>query len=341
MKVPEWRSGTARGKPSGRPSALRANDVASRSVAFAPVITPAMVARSRFGRRSPLVARRQPPGLDRRSRRPGRPRRRPRRRVRPAGRRDRRRRRSAAATPGSTTTSSSSAAGDGRAGRDRAPTDGVIRALDARRPRARARGVGARRGRVRDRARRRVRCRRRAPRRERVAGSGVRPPTTRGTRRGRPTARGSRGTSGTCPTCRGTRRASSCATTRAPRRSSPVATRSASVNPGSRPTGERLAFVSDADGWPVVWTADPDGGNAQPVLREDHEHAEPAWGPGQRSYAWSPDGDADRVVPQRGRLRSARDRCAGHALGARAVEGLAPRTRLERRAASCACGPAR
>jgi dipeptidyl aminopeptidase/acylaminoacyl peptidase len=60
--------------------------------------------------------------------------------------------------------------------------------------------------------------------------------------------------------------------------------------PRFAPTGERLAFVSDADGWPVVWTSDPDGGNAQAVLREDHEHAEPAWGPGQRSYAWSPDG---------------------------------------------------
>jgi dipeptidyl aminopeptidase/acylaminoacyl peptidase len=26
------------------------------------------------------------------------------------------------------------------------------------------------------------------------------------------------------------------------------------------------------------------------VLAEEHEHAEPSWGPGQRSYAWSPDG---------------------------------------------------
>ena len=37
-----------------------------------------------------------------------------------------------------------------------------------------------------------------------------------------------------------------------------------------------------------------------------------------------------RVVSQRGRLRPAGDRLAGHALGARAVEGLASRTRLER-----------
>ena len=66
---------------------------------------------------------------------------------------------------------------------------------------------------------------------------------------------------------------------------------SASANRGFSPDGDRLAFVSDAEGWPIVWTADPDGGNAEPVLREQHEHAEPAWGPGQRSYAWSPDGN--------------------------------------------------
>ncbi|HEX5097559.1 MAG TPA: hypothetical protein VFX21_16155, partial [Acidimicrobiia bacterium] len=60
--------------------------------------------------------------------------------------------------------------------------------------------------------------------------------------------------------------------------------------PRFSPTGERIAFVSDAEGWSVLWTADLDGGNARPVLRETFEHAEPAWGAGQRSYAWSPDG---------------------------------------------------
>ena len=39
-----------------------------------------------------------------------------------------------------------------------------------------------------------------------------------------------------------------------------------------------------------MWVADSDGGNARVVLAERREHAEPAWGPGQRSYAWSPDG---------------------------------------------------
>ncbi|MGQ0825242.1 MAG: S9 family peptidase [Actinomycetota bacterium] len=61
--------------------------------------------------------------------------------------------------------------------------------------------------------------------------------------------------------------------------------------PRFAPTGRRLAFISDAEGFASLWTADPDGGNAQPVLRESYEHAEPAWGPGQRSFAWSPDGE--------------------------------------------------
>jgi dipeptidyl aminopeptidase/acylaminoacyl peptidase len=61
--------------------------------------------------------------------------------------------------------------------------------------------------------------------------------------------------------------------------------------PRFAPDGNRLAFVSDAAGWSTIWTADADGGNAQPVLRESQEHAEPAWGPSQRSYVWSPDSE--------------------------------------------------
>ena len=60
--------------------------------------------------------------------------------------------------------------------------------------------------------------------------------------------------------------------------------------PRFSPAGDHLAFVSDADGWPALWVADSDGANARPVIVEQREHAEPAWGPGQRSYAWSPDG---------------------------------------------------
>jgi dipeptidyl aminopeptidase/acylaminoacyl peptidase len=53
----------------------------------------------------------------------------------------------------------------------------------------------------------------------------------------------------------------------------------------------RLAFVSDATGWMNLHVAAPDGTAAEPVLDEHHEHAEPSWGPGQRSFAWSPDGE--------------------------------------------------
>lgn len=62
--------------------------------------------------------------------------------------------------------------------------------------------------------------------------------------------------------------------------------------PRPSPGGSALGYVCDRTGWPVVWTAAPDGRQARPVLEDEHEHAEPAWGPGQRSWAWSPDGAA-------------------------------------------------
>jgi dipeptidyl aminopeptidase/acylaminoacyl peptidase len=63
--------------------------------------------------------------------------------------------------------------------------------------------------------------------------------------------------------------------------------------PRFSPDGRALAWVSDATGWMNVHVAPLDGGSlgdGAPVLDEPHEHAEPSWGPGQRSYAWSPDG---------------------------------------------------
>lgn len=66
----------------------------------------------------------------------------------------------------------------------------------------------------------------------------------------------------------------------------------ASAQPRFAPDGSALAYVSDASGWANVWVAEPDGSHPRPLLDEPHEHAEPSWGPGQRSFAWSPDAAA-------------------------------------------------
>ena len=62
--------------------------------------------------------------------------------------------------------------------------------------------------------------------------------------------------------------------------------------PRFSPDGARLAYVTDKSGFWNLHIADADGSNARPLIAEDHDHAEPSWGPGQRSYAWSPESDA-------------------------------------------------
>jgi dipeptidyl aminopeptidase/acylaminoacyl peptidase len=49
-----------------------------------------------------------------------------------------------------------------------------------------------------------------------------------------------------------------------------------------------LGYLGDESGWLNVRTAG-DGGSAA-LLEEACEHGGPSWGPGQRSFAWSPDG---------------------------------------------------
>jgi dipeptidyl aminopeptidase/acylaminoacyl peptidase len=64
----------------------------------------------------------------------------------------------------------------------------------------------------------------------------------------------------------------------------------ATGQPRFSPDGARLGFLSDRTGWLNLWAANPDGAGAAPLLDEAREHAEPAYEPGRRSWAWSPDG---------------------------------------------------
>ena len=65
--------------------------------------------------------------------------------------------------------------------------------------------------------------------------------------------------------------------------------------PRFSPDGAHLAYVSDESGFWNVQLARADGTGARSLLAEPHDHAEPAWGPGQRSFAWSPQSDAIAV----------------------------------------------
>ena len=62
--------------------------------------------------------------------------------------------------------------------------------------------------------------------------------------------------------------------------------------PRFSPDGVWLAYVSDESGFWNVYIARADGSDARPLRAESNDHAEPAWGPGQRSFAWSPDSNA-------------------------------------------------
>ncbi|HLY84294.1 MAG TPA: prolyl oligopeptidase family serine peptidase [Acidimicrobiales bacterium] len=68
----------------------------------------------------------------------------------------------------------------------------------------------------------------------------------------------------------------------------------AMAQPRFAPDGAALGFLCDAGGWLNLWCAGPDGDDARPLVAEAHEHGDPAWGPGLRSWAWSP--DSRRVV---------------------------------------------
>ena len=58
--------------------------------------------------------------------------------------------------------------------------------------------------------------------------------------------------------------------------------------PRFSPDGAHVSYLSDETGWLNLWLDD------KPLLEEPIEHGDPSWGLGQRSYAWSPDGE--RIV---------------------------------------------
>jgi dipeptidyl aminopeptidase/acylaminoacyl peptidase len=61
--------------------------------------------------------------------------------------------------------------------------------------------------------------------------------------------------------------------------------------PRFSPDGAHLAWTSDRTGVNNLWIARADGSEAQPLVAEEYEHAAPAWGPGQRTYAWFSGGE--------------------------------------------------
>ena len=61
--------------------------------------------------------------------------------------------------------------------------------------------------------------------------------------------------------------------------------------PRFSPDGRTLAYLSDEGGWLNLTLLDLERGTTH-VLAEEREHGGPTWGPGQRTFAWSPDGRA-------------------------------------------------
>jgi dipeptidyl aminopeptidase/acylaminoacyl peptidase len=60
--------------------------------------------------------------------------------------------------------------------------------------------------------------------------------------------------------------------------------------PRFAPTGSNLSFLGDAGGWLNLHLAGAPRGPETVIVDEPHEHGGPSWGPGQRSFTWSPDG---------------------------------------------------
>jgi dipeptidyl aminopeptidase/acylaminoacyl peptidase len=64
----------------------------------------------------------------------------------------------------------------------------------------------------------------------------------------------------------------------------------AASQPRFSPDGSAMGLLCDGDGWVNLWRAGADGSDPVPLLSEPAEHGGPSWGPGERSWVWSPDG---------------------------------------------------
>ena len=60
--------------------------------------------------------------------------------------------------------------------------------------------------------------------------------------------------------------------------------------PEFAPDGQRLAYISDATGWNQIYLYEFATGEHTPITDAPADHGQAAWGQGQRTYAWSPDG---------------------------------------------------
>ena len=68
------------------------------------------------------------------------------------------------------------------------------------------------------------------------------------------------------------------------------------AQPRFSPDGQRLGYLSDARGWRNVWTVGRNLDDHAVLVPDQAEHGGATWGPGNRTFAWAPDGGAVAVT---------------------------------------------
>lgn len=69
--------------------------------------------------------------------------------------------------------------------------------------------------------------------------------------------------------------------------------------PRFSPNVQRLVYLCDRNGWRNLWVCDLHSGERTALVAEDADCGPPAWGPGGRSFAWSPEGTHVAYLPTR------------------------------------------